>query len=1524
MSHEDRTTPSETPQGLYSEYDGALEGVDVLRQMNLFDAALERLRGVHSPRSASLRVRVLRSAGRNEGALRLLEEAGDGHDDDVEMHANRIAVLDRLHRDDEVDALLNSPHHAELVGSNDRLVYRILVARARALGSQGHLVQAAEELDRIPVRTATVDGWRITAYLRLGRAREAHRLALELAEASGPDDWRRKAVAGRALFRLGNTDQAIRALEAAVARQPSYPHAWRWLATTLRSIGDFDDAEQVIQRASRVLVPVPAGPDEPTVMLRLGDHPILLVERALLHLARFDGSNHGELELAAAFADEAWDRCPDCGEALWAKARILRVSGGREAIAELRRLARQKARGWVNTRIELGHALADATQFDAAVAAYDDVLHDNPRNREALLGRLTVLANQTSPTGTPVHRLTDTVAARSAHADELAATVAQFQERLTEDVVMISIAAERLAQAGHYDHADALFRTVRLGSANPNHGLSHSGAIRAWAWARDFRRAQQVIDAAVDASGGPDETPLVVGLAEGMLRGDQGRFADANARFERLREQLGRSRYPSREDLASVALWLSTSFRWLLMHDKARQVAEEALDPGYGQRAHFTRAADLHDELGWNFFECREFTRAKASFQRALNIDPRHPAAMRGLVQVHRAIGNFADATAIAERALVINPLDTNMMCELAWLHGEAGHLRQALRYLEQVLDREVANAHALEWKIIYLLRDGRLADAWQAAERALDLRPESPGIVDAACAVQLRLGEGERARDLALRAWRDDDHRFAMMAAAVCEQADPENPEWPAWTARLTNLSANPEVVRVRASLLRRHWHHDEAESLVRMHLDQVSWPGLHGELAEILLDLGRSDEAEAGLMRMHAMVPWSRSVVRRIATIRATHNDIDGALDITRQTIDRAIVAGELIPVELLVIRGEVLLHAGRFSEAIDVAVKATRHETRHIVEARVLEIDARGAAGEVDRALELATDLNAERPGSRRARLMLARCLEFADRSREADHLLEGCDKALPHHSPTLVIASWIKRGLGEVDQARTLVERWLKASPRDPGLRAELGWILLQQRDVAQAWEEFTALAERPDRHVRAVGLSGQGWCHLRGQQPDIDKALDAFAAAVDADPQLPEAHLGASVAYRMRANAAKDEDQRNQHLARSLTNARKLIDLDSTAASCRMVGRAAYELREMAAAHHYLQQSLSLNPHRGDWAGMGLLLLRQAQTDQALGVLSEGMTYHPDDVDLMATLGAVYLDRALRFGEKGKDAHQALHYLRAACSRRSDGPDGPGEPPHLFAVHNLATALAWLDDRASAEQLLESAVQDAKNQPVLDVDVDDLPLLKLHLVELLQQPHRSRNPRRYARAQLLLRQARREGRRRLLDEFRRIDEFRKARRSSDAAASSRRGEGRWQGRFGLVITVITLVAFVALWVDESRRLGIGLVDLPISQKYLMTCVLLGAAFAGLIVQRMTRLRLGRVVEITSVASQFVTRDVDLPEHTPSLGFGRLDVIRTQWVTPWSAGTRLPRLGPAVGTLINTYYAHRDAFLPWRRL
>src|SRR5262245_20423344 len=251
MSHEDQTTPSqttpsqmtpsETPQRLYSEYDGALEGVDVLRQMNRFDDALARLRGVIAPRAASLRVRVLRSAGRVEEALRLLMESGDGRDDDVEMHANRIAVLDRLHLDRKLAELLASPRPSELVGSHDRLVYRILVARARALGSQGHLVRAATELDRIPVRTATVDGWRITAYLRLGRAREARRLALELAEVGGPDEWRRKAVAGRALFRLGNTDQAIRTLEAAVARQPSYPHAWRWLATTLRSIGDFED-----------------------------------------------------------------------------------------------------------------------------------------------------------------------------------------------------------------------------------------------------------------------------------------------------------------------------------------------------------------------------------------------------------------------------------------------------------------------------------------------------------------------------------------------------------------------------------------------------------------------------------------------------------------------------------------------------------------------------------------------------------------------------------------------------------------------------------------------------------------------------------------------------------------------------------------------------------------------------------------------------------------------------------------------------------------------------------------------------------------------------------------------------------------------------------------------------------------------------------------------------------------------------------------------------------------------------------
>jgi hypothetical protein len=60
------------------------------------DDALRRLRGVVAPppRAASLHVRVLRSAGRVGDALELLRGLGDGRDDDVEMHANRIAVLD--------------------------------------------------------------------------------------------------------------------------------------------------------------------------------------------------------------------------------------------------------------------------------------------------------------------------------------------------------------------------------------------------------------------------------------------------------------------------------------------------------------------------------------------------------------------------------------------------------------------------------------------------------------------------------------------------------------------------------------------------------------------------------------------------------------------------------------------------------------------------------------------------------------------------------------------------------------------------------------------------------------------------------------------------------------------------------------------------------------------------------------------------------------------------------------------------------------------------------------------------------------------------------------------------------------------------------------------------------------------------------------------------------------------------------------------------------------------------------------
>jgi tetratricopeptide (TPR) repeat protein len=190
---------------------------------------------------------------------------------------------------------------------------------------------------------AVAFGWRLQFLLRLGDLHRARGAADDLIEHW---DWRVRATLAAFMPRLDRADEALEILDEVTSNNPGYPTAWRRYVSTLRIVGQFERAEEIALRASGQSVDLPPlGSQIGTApeLLSLGDHPLILVDRAQLELARYDGDNQARLDAARELADIAIATAPHCSEAWWIKARALRFRPTSADTGALREMAKAEA-----------------------------------------------------------------------------------------------------------------------------------------------------------------------------------------------------------------------------------------------------------------------------------------------------------------------------------------------------------------------------------------------------------------------------------------------------------------------------------------------------------------------------------------------------------------------------------------------------------------------------------------------------------------------------------------------------------------------------------------------------------------------------------------------------------------------------------------------------------------------------------------------------------------------------------------------------------------------------------------------------------------------------------------------------------------------------------------------------------------------------------------------------------------------------------------------------------------------------
>jgi tetratricopeptide (TPR) repeat protein len=149
--------------------------------------------------------------------------------------------------------------------------------------------------------------------------------------------------------------------------------------------------------------------------------------------------------------------------------------------------------------------------------------------------------------------------------------------------------------------------------------------------------------------------------------------------------------------------------------------------------------------------------------RRARELDPNHPAVLAASASALAAIHKLKEALPLAERAIAIHPTQEQSRILRGSVLVRLGRSDEAIEELD-AFERFGPNSHllyySLIWRAVAHLQVGRLAEALEAADRAVRVLPATEALIQSMLALA-KLNRWDLARD-ALRHLRDTDPQIS------------------------------------------------------------------------------------------------------------------------------------------------------------------------------------------------------------------------------------------------------------------------------------------------------------------------------------------------------------------------------------------------------------------------------------------------------------------------------------------------------------------------------------------------------------------------------------------------------------------------------------------------------------------------------------------------------------------------------------------------------------------------------------------
>ncbi|RLT94181.1 MAG: hypothetical protein D9N14_17220 [Ketobacter sp.] len=138
--------------------------------------------------------------------------------------------------------------------------------------------------------------------------------------------------------------------------------------------------------------------------------------------------------------------------------------------------------------------------------------------------------------------------------------------------------------------------------------------------------------------------------------------------------------------------------------------------------------------------------------------------------EVLNSVNRTADAIAVLDQGLQDAPEDTNLLYTRAMLKEQLDDFAGMEEDLRQVLDLQPNNSAALNaLGYTFADRNQRLNEAWELIERAYNLNPSDPAIIDSMGWIKYRMGETQVALDFLRKAYEAfDDQEIAAHLGEV------------------------------------------------------------------------------------------------------------------------------------------------------------------------------------------------------------------------------------------------------------------------------------------------------------------------------------------------------------------------------------------------------------------------------------------------------------------------------------------------------------------------------------------------------------------------------------------------------------------------------------------------------------------------------------------------------------------------------------------------------------------------------------